>query len=199
MRKIGFTLIGAALLCPAETLTRGERDRAMSELHATRKMFLDSIANLNDAQWNFKPAPERWSIAEVAEHIAVSEDMLFDLVRRKIIESPADEEKKALVKGKDEQVLKLVPERTQKFQAPEFLQPTKRWPSREDLVRHFKESRDRTITYVEQTPDDLRAHFADHPVLKTLDGYQWVLLIAAHTNRHVQQIEEVKADAKYPK
>ena len=199
MRTLVLMIVVAAVLYPAETLTRGERDRAMSELHATRKMFLDSIANLTDSQWNFKPAPERWSIAEVAEHITVSEDVLFDLVRRKVMESPADQEKKALVKGKDEQVLRMVPDRSQKFQAPESIQPKKRWPSRDELAQHFKASRDRTIAYVEQTPDDLRDHFADHPVLKTLDGYQWVLLIAAHTNRHVQQIEEVKADPGYPK
>src|SRR5947209_6162535 len=55
----------------AAPLDQGERDRAMSHLHATRKMFLDSVAGLSDTQWNFKPAPERWSVAECAEHIAV--------------------------------------------------------------------------------------------------------------------------------
>jgi hypothetical protein len=32
-----------------------------------------------------------------------------------------------------------------------------------------------------------------------MDGYQWILLVAGHTERHVLQIEEVKREAGYPK
>ena len=53
-------LLGIALagLLPAQTLQQGERDRAMSHLHATRKQFLDALANVSEAQWNWKPKPE---------------------------------------------------------------------------------------------------------------------------------------------
>ena len=76
---LGTLALTTAFAAPLE---QGERDRAMSHLHATRKVFLDSIAGLSDAQWNFKPAADRWSIAECAEHIAVSDDSLFDLMRQ---------------------------------------------------------------------------------------------------------------------
>jgi hypothetical protein len=39
----------------------------------------------------------------------------------------------------------------------------------------------------------------DHPVFKTLDTYQWLLLISAHMRRHTLQIVEVKADPNFPK
>jgi hypothetical protein len=32
-----------------------------------------------------------------------------------------------------------------------------------------------------------------------LDGYQCLLLIAGHSERHLQQMREVKADPNYPK
>src|SRR5712672_1484573 len=70
-----------------ETLTQVERERAMSELHATRKQFLDSVAGLSDAQWNFKPSPDVWSVAEVAEHIAVSEDTILKLVTDQVMKT----------------------------------------------------------------------------------------------------------------
>src|SRR6202011_1383100 len=83
--RFGFAAaIGlAAIVCPvaAEPLTQGERDFAMSSMQATRKLFLDSVAGLSAAQWNFKAAPERWSIAECAEHIALSEDMLANMAK----------------------------------------------------------------------------------------------------------------------
>lgn len=72
----------------AQTLNQGERDYAMSQLHATRKVFLDAIHGLSQAQWNFKPAADRWSIAEIAEHLVISEDNLFGEVQQ-MLKSPA--------------------------------------------------------------------------------------------------------------
>ena len=189
-----------ALLAPAfgQTLTQGERDRALSELYAGRKMFLDSIAGVTDAQWNFKPAPDVWSIAECAEHITLSEDLIFGMVS-KVMASPAEPEKAGQVKGRDEMILKGVVDRSQKFKAPEPLVPTHRWPTQAAMIAHFKESRDRTLDYVRTTPDALRVHFMDHPVLKTMDAYQWILLLAAHTERHTAQLNEVKQNPNYPK
>jgi DinB family protein len=182
----------------AEPLKQGERDRALSELYASRKLFLDSVAGLSDAQWNFKPAPEVWSIAECAEHITLSEDLLMGVIQ-KALQGPAAPDKKAEVKGKDEAILKQVPDRSQKFKAPEALVPTHRWPTQQALIERFKESRDHTLDYVRSTQDDLRSHFTPHPVMGTLDAYQWLLLLSAHTQRHTAQLNEVKQNPGFPK
>ena len=189
----GTLALATALAAPLE---QGERDRAMSHLHATRKVFLDAIAGLSDAQWNFKPAADRWSIAECSEHIAVSDDSLFELLQQ-VVKSPASPEKKSVVK--DEYILRVLTDRSVKAKAPEFLQPKRRWPDRDTLIAHFKQSRDRNIVYIQTTEDDLRSHFMDHPLLKTIDGYQVMLLLSAHCERHTAQIDEVKADPHYPK
>jgi len=201
MKKLLLVLSLGALAVPAspQALTQVERERAMSELHATRKLFLDSVAGLSEAQWNFKPAPEVWSVAECAEHIALSEDRLYELVTERLMKTAAEPGKKEEVKGKDDLILEKTIDRSQKFQAPEMLRPTHQWPSRDDLIAHFKESRDRTIAYVESTQDNLREHFVPHPAFKLLDGYQWILLISAHSHRHTLQIEEVKANPNFPK
>ena len=198
-KRLLFVLAAAALGLAAEPITRGERDRAMSELHATRKRFLDSIAGLSPAQWNFKPAPEIWSIAQIADHVVVSEGELFDALRTKILASPAQPGKRGSLKAKDEQVLKVFPDRSQKRKAPANLEPAGKWATQSPAVSEFKKLRDAHIAYVNQTQDDLRAHFTENRVMGEIDGYQWMLLISAHTERHVLQIEEVKANAKYPK
>jgi hypothetical protein len=59
-------------------------------------------------------------------------------------------------------------------------------------------ARAKTAAYVATTSDNLRGHIAPHPVLKELDGHQWILLLAAHSARHTAQIEEVKKAAGYP-
>src|ERR1700683_3307203 len=198
----------AAVICLAiasvaqtapQTLTAQEREFALKDLQRTHDKFLQSIAGLSQKQWTFKPGPDRWSVAEVAEHIAVSESAIFGLVQKQLMTSPAAPEKREQVKGKDEIVLQRIPDRSHKAQAPEFLRPTGRWATEAALAQAFEESRKATMDYVRTTNDDLRDHFFDHPALGTMDGYQWLLLISAHSERHTAQIEEVKADPNFPK
>lgn len=180
----------------AATLTEAEREHAIAELTASRQAFLDSVAGLSAAQWNFKPDEKTWSVAECAEHIAVSEDVIFGRVKM-MMQTPADPTKKPAVT--DEFILRAVVDRSQKFQAPEVLRPTHRFATPQEMIDHFKHSREQTIAYVRDTQDDLRAHFGDHPVLKTMDAYQWILLLSSHSRRHTAQLLEVKANPNFPK
>jgi len=181
---------------PAASLTQTDRDRVIAELTESRQQFLDSVAGLSAAQWAFKPDEKTWSIAECAEHIAISEDLIFGNVS-KMMQGPAEPDKKSAVT--DDFILKAVVDRSHKFQAPEVLKPTHRFATTQEIIDHFKQSRERTIAYVRDTQDDLRAHFGDHPVLKTLDGYQWILLLSSHSRRHTAQLNEVKTNPDFPK
>jgi hypothetical protein len=198
---LALALTGSAQTAvPAPTtLSPEERDSALKSLQASRDAFLKSIAGLSEKQWRFKPAPDRWSVAEVSEHIAVSESTIFGMVQSKVMTSPADPSKRAEVAGKDELILTKVPDRSRKAQAPEILKPANRWATREELTKAFEDSRKATMDYVRTTNDDLRDHFGPHPLLGELDAYQWILLISAHCERHTKQIEEVKADPNFPK
>ncbi len=185
----------------SSTLTKEERDRAIDYLTQTQKDFLAATEGLSDAQWKFKAAPDRWSIAETAEHIAVTEDTIWKLVSEKIMKSPAAPEKRAEVKGKDEIIMTKIPDRSRKAQAPEQLKPTGKWATRAALVKDFEALRGKEIAYVTETKEDLRNHFEDHPApfLKTMDAYQWLIFNGAHCKRHTAQILEVKADPNFPK
>jgi uncharacterized damage-inducible protein DinB len=194
----GLSVLSAWAQSAAPTLTPEERESALKSFQTTHDNFLKSISGLSQKQWTFKPAPDRWSVAEVAEHITLSEGLIFSLVQE-AMQSPAAPEKRAQVAGKDEMILTRVPDRSHKAQAPEMLKPTGRWPTEADLVKAFEERRAATMEYIKTTNDDLRDHFFDHPVFGTLDAYQWLLLISTHSARHTAQIEEVKADPNFPK
>ena len=197
MRKLLCIAMLVATCAAGETLASAERDKAIRHLNETKAAFLDSIQGLSAEQWAFKPAPDVWSVAQVAEHITVSEEMILGLVQ-KLLASPGDPDQIAQAKGKDDQLLKMVPDRSEKFKAPEMLQPKSRW-SQAELPGQFTSSRAGTMDFIRTTQEDLRGHTGPHPVFKTLDAYQWILLLSAHSQRHTAQILEVKANPGFPK
>jgi hypothetical protein len=185
-----------------QTLTQEERDRAVAELEGSKKAFLDATKGLSAAQWSFKAAPERWSVAECSEHIALAEGFIFGLVSERIMKAPANPEKRDAAKGKDELIIKMMQDRSHKATAPEPIDPAKHGiMAPEESVKLFLDNRGHTIEYIKTTQEDLRDHLFVHPVpaIGTLDGYQWIMLISGHTRRHTLQILEVKADPNFPK
>jgi len=198
MRRLVLLGMALAASAAAATLTEAEREKAIQHLNQTRAAVLRSIEGLTPEQWSFKPAPEVWSVGEVAEHITVSEGTILDLVAKKILAAPSDPAQVSEAKGKDDAVLRMIPDRTEKFQAPEFLRPQARW-TQAGLAGEFQARRERTIEFVRTTQDALRDHTLPHPAMKTLDGYQWLLLLSAHSERHRKQIDEVKAHPGFPR
>ena len=81
---------GCATTAQAQELTQADKDRAMQYLETTKKNVEDATKGLSEAQWNFKPGPDRWSVAQVVEHIAAAEDFLRGMVVEKIMKAPAD-------------------------------------------------------------------------------------------------------------
>jgi uncharacterized damage-inducible protein DinB len=200
MRKIAvslFVVLAVATLASAQALSQADRDAALKYLEDTRKGVEDATKGLSAAQWNFKPAPDRWSVAEVTEHIAAAEDYLMGMITEKVMKAPArktPEDTQAI----DSMVKQAIPDRSHKAEAPEPLKPTNRFGSPEASLKHFAESRQKTEEYLSKT-DDLRAHAIDSPLGKQLDGYEWILFVAGHSERHTKQILEVKADPNFPK
>jgi len=193
---MGLLLMAAATVASAQEVTQAEKDRALQYLETTKKGVLEATKGLSEAQWNFKPAPDRWSVAQVTEHIAAAEDFLRTLAKEKVMLAPAGEAGRDVGKT-DEAVMAMVPDRTHKAQAPEPLVPTNRFGSPEGSIKHFVESRATTEDFLKNTTG-MRDHVLESPMGK-LDAYEFVLLVAAHSERHTKQINEVKADPNFPK
>jgi hypothetical protein len=195
---LGFAAILLVFSAPvrSQQLTKAEEEKALQYLESTKKAVLEAAKGLTPAQMNFKPAPDRWSVAECLEHIASAEDYLRDLITEKVMKSPDVPGRD--VSAIDEGIMKGVPDRSTKRQAPEALKPVNKYGSPEGSEKHFVESRATTESLLKNTPD-LRQHAMAGPAGPAMDGYEWIILIAAHSERHTKQIEEVKADPNFPK
>lgn len=198
MKKILLAVVLA--LCPilalAEDITAAERQKLVSELDRTARRFLSSVEGLTPAQLNYRPAPDRWTIAECAEHIAASEKLIRDRVAQALKE-PAP----ALVPAgakKDEMITLLITDRSKKFQAPEVLRPINRYQSPAATLESFRKERAETVKLAREGVG-FRSAYAKHPAFGETDLYGWLLILSGHSERHTLQIEEVKADPDYPK
>jgi hypothetical protein len=194
---VGAALALVAVNVRAQETTQADKDKALAYLESTKKGVLDATKGLSEAQWNFKPAPDKWSVAECVEHIAAAEDFIRGMAVDKVMKAPAAPDRDTA--KIDAGIMAMIPDRSQKAQAPDQLKPTNRFGSPEGSLKHFAESRTATENFLKDTPD-LRAHAVDSPIGgPKLDAYEWVLFVSAHSQRHTKQIEEVKADSNFPK
>jgi len=185
----------AAASVHAQDATPADKEKALAYLETSKKGVLAATKGLSEAQWNFKPAPEKWSVAECMEHIAAAEDFIRDSITEKVMKAPAAPDRD--IAKIDAGIMAMVPDRTTKVQAPEPIRPTNRYGSPDAAIKHFVESRAKTEEFLKTTAD-LRGHAADSPMGAKWDAYEFILLIAAHSERHTKQIEEVKANPNFP-
>lgn len=180
------------------SLTDHERKTAAELLQQTEDAVISSVAGLSEAQLNFKPAPDKWSVAECVKHIAVTEQGLWQMTNG-AIQATANPEKRSEIKATDDQVVQMIESREKKVKTYSAMEPQNTpYKSLEEAMAAFKTDRTKLIEYVKTTNDDLRNHVATLP-MGSFDSYQMILFIAAHSNRHTKQIDEVKADPNFPK
>lgn len=200
MKKILLPMLMLAMVSFSSSdtkLTKAERKLAATEMKGTSKHLVKSVKGLSDAQLNFKSSPNSWSIAECTEHITISENTIFGMLEG-ALKTAADPSKRADVKMTDEQLLKMIVDRSNKVKTSEAFEPSGKFGNHEATLNAFLEKRKANIKFVKTTEEDLRNRYQQVP-FGTIDAFQILLFMSAHTERHVLQIEEVKADANFPK
>lgn len=173
------------------------RERLIEYLQKTRGLFLDSVDCLTEEQWNYRTAPDRWSIAEIAQHVTIAEILLRDAVVR-ILDEPAPPGIADGTFRKEDEVMKLIIDRSERFNAPPELRPANQWKTPEETLAEFRRQREETLKLA-RAQNDLRGHGADHPIVGSLDAYGWLVFLSGHTERHTLQIREVMTDPRFPR
>lgn len=180
------------------SLSKKERKFATEHMKSTKADVINAVKGLTDAQLNYRAAPDRWSAKECVYHIAISEKNLWAMLEG-ALKSPPNPEKRAEIKMTDEQVVTTIEDRTNKVKTFEPFEPKNTpYKTLDEALSYFKPTRAEHIKYLKSTTEDLRNHVVQMP-FGWLDCYQLSLMISAHSNRHTQQINEIKADPGFPK
>ena len=165
-------------------------------LEATRARLVASVEGLGDGREHFRPAPGRWSVAEIMEHLAAAEASslkLFDRLLQK-----AEAECRTRAAGDPFAPVSIAEHqersRREKYQSPEAIRP-KGDATLADSLKSLRASLDALHAL---RPRIERADCSDlrfpHPAFGPLNLYQWLLFTAAHEERHRAQIEALKEE-----
>ena len=166
---------------------------AASEQAQTR--FIAAVSNLTEAQANFRPHENQWTIAEIVEHISIVNDGFLRLTHKllKEAESAAKPPKADLNLGHTS--LDENGQQREPFQAPERVRP-KGGVSIEDSLAKMRTSL-AGIAEIQPRLEavDLSEQMFPHPAFGPMNAYQWLILLGEHEDRHRGQIERLKATA----
>lgn len=192
---IVFSCAALAQVPSPKVFTETDRDFGIKYASDTRDDYVKQLTGISDAQLNFRAAEGRWTIGEIAEHIIVVENALRGFIENGMkAPVPACKDEFRIA---DVSVILTITNRQQKFQAPEAVRPNGRWKTVPDLLTNFGTTRQTSIDYLKNMKEDMRSHFANMPLGK-LDAFQAFLFMIGHSERHLAQLKEVKADPRYP-
>ncbi|GGD84271.1 DinB family protein [Planktosalinus lacus] len=152
---------------------------------------------LSEAQLAYQPSPESWSVSMCLEHIYLTEKSLAESVQA-LFEQPVNPQDRELLAASDEDIMNNLVDRSAKFKAPEVLHPTGEFKTAEQALEAIIDNRAKIFQLIDaHSVEEMRNRVADAPFGK-MDGYQYILFIAAHAERHRLQIDEVIASEGFP-
>ena len=183
-------LLSAGVVSEA-SMTAVERQRLLAHLEMTSAWLIDEVSGLSPAQLAFKPSDDAWSIAQVLDHLVLVAPIYWNDLQAALATAPSD----LVTRESDADILWYGIDRTHRENARAAEIPKGSGRDIRTVLAEYRRHHDRLLGYVRTTKDDLRRHLVAR---QGSDGYQWVLLISTHEQRHILQIREIKAAKGFP-
>lgn len=176
-------------------MDENERAIILGQLRTTSDTFLTQVHGISESQAAWKPAADRWSIRECAEHVAVAELGMLRLITKKttpIVEA-------AVVPGREDAYFKGGMNRIKTIIAPGSVRPSDRFQTLSEALNNFRENRSRTVAYIERCQEELRAYETVHPLVGRVTARECLALLIIHPARHALQIRELREHQQFPR
>jgi hypothetical protein len=190
------TMLGLAQ--QSKSWTEIDRKYLLDNLTETRDELIKETKGLSKKQWDFKESPDRWSIRQITEHIALWEFILQREISVGINLGP--DEAKAQKTPPDSNIANFILEE-KKHLSNDYTYPyTYSQPmgtnSGENNLTWFLKMRNESIEYLTKAKEDLRKYFLAG---KATDIHQRFITTFGHSARHIRQIKKVKQHSNYPR
>ena len=149
-----------------------------------------TLANLSDEEANDLPEGEKWTIAEIVEHIAKVENGMCQISGKLLTQAQAvggTSDGRAVIS--EEFLKKLYEHRESKFEAPERVVPEGGKTIAESL-KSLEESRERLYELKPLFENVECSNFKfPHPAFGDMSAHEWLALVGGHEMRHTAQIK----------
>ena len=166
----------------------------LDHLDASRIALKAAVSNVSADNVAVRPAPERWSVTEIVDHLALVETrvarlLVGELQKAQTSGLPSESESSSVVQ---EQLVSGLLDRSKPIVAGETSQPRgisldaafATLDSERNALRDAIIAADGLALGTVRLP---------HPRFGDLDLYQWFTFLGAHEARHVEQVRETAA------
>ncbi len=170
-------------------------DEIFSALATTRRRIYEQVEALSDGEANARPAPDVWSVAEIIEHLSISEARMVALLGNLLGQESAVAANAGSYSSPIS--IQVITDRAaEKFTAPSLIQPTGAVPLAESLAK-LRESRATLISLRPRIEARDYSHVTyPHPAFGPLNLYQWLAAIEFHECKHLDQIQTIAAGGR---
>jgi uncharacterized damage-inducible protein DinB len=161
--------------------------------------FTAVVSNLTEAQANFRPDENQWTIAEIVEHVSIIDNNFLRLMHKLLKETEsAPKPPKADLNLGHTSLDENGNQHPGPFPAPERVRP-QGGVEIEDSLAKMRVSLDGFAEIQSRLEAvDLSEQTFLHPFIGPINAYQWMILLGEHKDRHRGQIERLKAAAGFP-
>lgn len=157
-----------------------------------RENLKATVGNLSDEQAARLPDGEKWTLAELIEHVAIVEDGMTRICAKLLKEAQTEDKKSdGTAKISADFLTKAAASVNQKIEAPDRVRPTGTKTVAESLAK-MEENR---ATLKQMRPlfesFDGSEHKFPHPAFGDLTAHEWLALVGGHEMRHLRQIKNL--------
>ena len=173
-------------------------EEVLSYLDSERAALSDAVELVPTEFRDQQPGPDRWSVAQVLQHLGLIERRVAIGVTRWVRDARAgglgpELETSSVLNSLD---LALIADRSRRRNAPEDFSPNADLDAA-SAWKALEETRAKLRAGVQ--PGDglaLGEVIQTHPVLGPINLYQWLLFVGGHEARHTAQVREITAELK---
>lgn len=166
----------------------------LAYIDAQHEVLRSAFESVPVEQRGVRPAPDRWSAAEVVHHLTIVERRLAQRLAGLVEEARKMEPERDTTSLFPMAVATRVAVRNRRFSTSELGEPRNTEPTRvwEDFLNCREE-----LKQVIAAGDGLQlgSVHAPHPALGPFSAYEWIAFAGAHAARHADQIREMTGNA----
>lgn len=164
-------------------------EKDFQQLETERKQLFTDLKKHSDELLNKKPAPEKWSVAEVIAHLITAEEMSLKYLSKKI-QDTAKEQPEGLKHKWRWLLVRIVFAFDIKFKAPEIVEPKSGYQTLADLDTHWTNIRSQTLQVLQKlSAEERNKTLWKHAIAGKMNLHHMVQFFGTHYARHKKQIE----------